>query len=73
MTGQSVLQTNSPYNRVNTALMSANKSKQVIVELVSTVVTSAYSRPRSQLARRLYYSFRQTELDHLRLEDIARL
>lgn len=27
MTGQSVLQTNSPYNRVNAALLSANKSK----------------------------------------------
>ncbi len=29
MTGQSVLQTNSPYNRVTTALSSASKTKQV--------------------------------------------
>lgn len=52
MTGQSVLQTNSPYNRVTTALSSASKTKQ--------------------LARRLYYSFRQPDRDHVRIDDIAR-
>ena len=52
MAGQSVLQTNSPSNKVTAALSSANKSKA--------------------LARRLFYSFRRGELDHLDLSDIAR-
>ncbi|KAL7424777.1 hypothetical protein Q5752_000461 [Cryptotrichosporon argae] len=52
MAGQSVLQTNSPANRVTAAISSANKSKQ--------------------LARRLFYSFRQGGADHLELGDIAR-
>ncbi|ORX36049.1 Mechanosensitive ion channel-domain-containing protein [Kockovaella imperatae] len=52
MAGQSVLQTNSPQNKVTAALSSANKSKA--------------------LARRLFYSFRRGDADHLDLSDIAR-
>jgi hypothetical protein len=52
MAGQSVLQTNSPSNKVTAALSSANKSRA--------------------LARRLFYSFRQDDKDHLELRDIAR-
>jgi hypothetical protein len=52
MAGQSVLQTNSPANKVTAALGSANKTKQ--------------------LARRLFYSFRQPGADQLMIEDVAR-
>jgi hypothetical protein len=53
MAGQSVLQTNSPQNKVTAALNSANKSKA--------------------LARRIYYSYRQPGVDHIKLIDVARL
>jgi hypothetical protein len=68
MAGQSVLQTNSPANKVTAALNSANKSKAVRAFLVNVRYKLIY-----KLARRLFYSFRSPGAASLDIEDIARL
>jgi hypothetical protein len=68
MAGQSVLQTNSPQNKVTAALNSANKSKAVCPLFSRHVVLLM-----KQLARRIYYSYRQPGVDHVKLIDVARL
>ncbi len=73
MAGQSVLQTNSPINRVTAALTSANKSKAVRSVEPFSLRGDLADTDFTQLARRLYYSFRAPGTDHVDIEDIAKL
>ena len=64
------MQTNSPHNRVNTALGSAHKSK--LVGRWSGRQFRLFTDAFSQLARRLYYSFKKEGVDYVTIGDIAR-